>query len=743
MSQTKAQLLDNIKDNVQLDARNALRFADTDSSHYVAFKAPATISSNVTWTLPAADGSANYVLATDGSGTLSWIADPAGQWTTSGSNIYFTGGNVGIGDNSPSNPLSVTGASAFDGDVTFTGASYSVLWDKSADDLIFNDNAKAVFGTSSDGLEIFHNGSHSYIDDTGTGNLYIKSSGLWLRDSGNGGIQNGDGTENHIQWHNDGNVELYYDGSKKFETWSGGVTVTGNLNLNDGDKLALGNSGADLELFHGSNISTIKDNYGDLRIMGNTIRIQRNAGGENFLYATEGGKTSLYYDGSETFETIQYGAKAGGQLNLYHQSSNSYIKNDSGNLHIGTDGGTYIYGGKDFAEYCATFINDGAVSLYYDHSKKFETNDEGVKISGYLEMEDNQRIQMGTGDDLQLYHDGSNSFIRDVGTGLLVLTTSGFRVNNAANDENIIAADENGAVELYYDNSRKFSTNSTGCSTHGNHYFDDNQKILIGSGSDLQIYHDGSHSRIYNSTGNLSFKSSAYYFNNAAGTENCLDIIENGAVSLYYDHSKKFETVNVGTQVFGYLLIGSSSETNPAGSSAANGILACGSDGSFNGHAHNIQHKLGRNTDGTIVGFYSNGGAEGSVEISGSTTTYNTSSDYRLKENIVDLSDGITRLKQLQPRRFNFIKHPSVIKDGFIAHEVSSIVPEAVTGKKDAVVDQAGKDNGTYESGDKVGDPKYQKMDAAKLIPVLTAALQEAVTKIETLEIKVAALESA
>ena len=109
MSQTKAQLLDNIKDNVQLDAQKALRFADSDSSHYVALKAPATVSSSVTWTLPSADGSANYVLATNGSGTLSWIADPAGQWTTSGSNIYFTGGNVGIGDSSPSNPLSVTG----------------------------------------------------------------------------------------------------------------------------------------------------------------------------------------------------------------------------------------------------------------------------------------------------------------------------------------------------------------------------------------------------------------------------------------------------------------------------------------------------------------------------------------------------------------------------------------------------------------------------------------------------------
>ena len=175
MSQTKAQLLDNIKDNVQLDARNSLRFADTDSSHYVAFKAPATVSSNVTWTLPAADGSANYVLATDGSGTLSWIADPAGQWTTSGSNIYFTGGNVGIGDSSPSNPLSVTGVSVFNGDVTFTGASYNVTWDKSADDLIFNDNAKAAFGTGSD-LQIYATGSNSTIAHNGDGHLIISTA---------------------------------------------------------------------------------------------------------------------------------------------------------------------------------------------------------------------------------------------------------------------------------------------------------------------------------------------------------------------------------------------------------------------------------------------------------------------------------------------------------------------------------------------------------------------------------------
>ena len=240
MSQTKAQLLDNIKDNVQLDARNSLRFADTDSSHYVAFKAPATVSSNVTWTLPAADGSANYVLATDGSGNLSWIADPAGQWVTSGSNIYFTGGNVGIGDSSPSNPLSVTGVSAFNGDVTFAGASYNATWDKSADSLIFNDNAKAYWGTDSD-LRIQHTGTHGYIDNE-TGNLYIRNDGT--NDDSNIYIQAKNGEESII-CHDDGEVQLYFDGNEKLNTVTDGINITGSLQFADDTNTYLQRSAAD------------------------------------------------------------------------------------------------------------------------------------------------------------------------------------------------------------------------------------------------------------------------------------------------------------------------------------------------------------------------------------------------------------------------------------------------------------------------------------------------------------------
>jgi len=133
--------------------------------------------------------------------------------------------------------------------------------------------------------------------------------------------------------------------------------------------------------------------------------------------------------------------------------------------------------------------------------------------------------------------------------------------------------------------------------------------------------------------------------------------------------------------------------------------------------------------DGNLVSLETGGSQKGSISISGSTTSFNTTSDYRLKENVVSITDGITRIKSLKPSRFNFISNADRTVDGFVAHEVSDIVPEAVTGEKDAVDDE--------------GNPKYQGIDQSKLVPLLTAALQEAITKIETLETKVAALEAA
>ncbi len=125
--------------------------------------------------------------------------------------------------------------------------------------------------------------------------------------------------------------------------------------------------------------------------------------------------------------------------------------------------------------------------------------------------------------------------------------------------------------------------------------------------------------------------------------------------------------------------------------------------------------------------FYNPNGEVGSISTNASATAYTTSSDYRLKENVTAVTDSITRLQQLKPSRFNFIADPDTVVDGFIAHEAAEVVPECVTGTKDEI--------------DEDGNPVYQGIDQSKLVPLLTAALQEAIAKIEVLETKVAALE--
>lgn len=111
------------------------------------------------------------------------------------------------------------------------------------------------------------------------------------------------------------------------------------------------------------------------------------------------------------------------------------------------------------------------------------------------------------------------------------------------------------------------------------------------------------------------------------------------------------------------------------------------------------------------------------------TTTYGTSSDHRLKENVTDITGAIDTVKLLQPRTYNFISDPDDIpQDGFIAHELAAIIPNAVTGEKDAVKED--------------GSIKPQQVDYGLVTPILTAALQEAITKIETLETQRADLEA-
>lgn len=129
---------------------------------------------------------------------------------------------------------------------------------------------------------------------------------------------------------------------------------------------------------------------------------------------------------------------------------------------------------------------------------------------------------------------------------------------------------------------------------------------------------------------------------------------------------------------------------------------------------------------GDTIGFYKNSTLVGSISTYTSTTGYNTTSDYRIKENITDITDGIERVKLLKPSQFNFIVEPNITVDGFIAHEVSDIVPLAVTGEKDAVNED--------------GSIKPQGIDQSKLVPLLTAALQENIALIESQQAQIDAL---
>jgi hypothetical protein len=143
-----------------------------------------------------------------------------------------------------------------------------------------------------------------------------------------------------------------------------------------------------------------------------------------------------------------------------------------------------------------------------------------------------------------------------------------------------------------------------------------------------------------------------------------------------------------------------------------------------------IGHANGTGSGSNYVIFGYNSGAIGSIYQNGTTgVTYSTSSDYRLKENVVAINDGITRLQQLKPSRFSFIAEPGRTIDGFLAHEVQGTVPEAISGTKDEV--------------DAEGNPVYQGIDQSKLVPLLTAALQEAVAEIKALKDRVTALEGA
>jgi len=329
--------------------------------------------------------------------------------------------------------------------------------------------------------------------------------------------------------------------------------------------------------------------------------------------------------------------------------------------------------------------------------------------TGVVNLADDNKLTFGTGSDLEIFHDGSNSNISDVGTGQLVLRTDGTQVAiNKGSSENMAKFIADGAVELYHDNTLKFQTHASGATV-----------------------------------GNTS----------SSGANNGLLIINNGGTGdamLRFDYENNGDRARIGTTTSGQQLefytagdnermrIESDGDTrfNCTGSLiASDEKYSFQGGGSFNVEAGNtnanlyLWNRTNSGTNNNVMFFYGTAGNNiGSIKTNSSSTAFNTSSDYRLKENVTDMTGAIDRVKALAPKRFNFIVNPDTTVDGFLAHEAQVVVPEAV--------------DGTHNEVDDDGNAVMQGIDQSKLVPLLTGALQEAIAKIETLETKVAALEA-
>jgi hypothetical protein len=598
MTQTKAELL-------QTRHQGDIRLGDADSTNYVGFKAPATVGSNLVWTLPATDGSANQFLQTNASGVLSW----------------------GTADTSASMPL--TGG-------TFTGA------------VTFNDNIRARFGTGAD-LQIFHDGSDDKIISGSTNSLIIATK--------YGRIMNAAGNETQAKFYENGAVELYHDNNLRLQTWADGVNIHGDegqsgiLHIyadngdNNADKwrfeasaagsfnLANYSTGSWVNgiTLDGSNNVTFAANAtitGDLTVNGTTTTIDTTTlrvEDKNIEIGkvstpsdttADGGGLTLLGSSNKTFnwvnstdawtssEHIHLGDNkkllvgTGSDLQIFHNGSHSYIEDSgTGNLYIRSSN-TRMQ--TPTGEDQIILVENGAVELYYDNVKQVRTSSTGIFL------EDSKRVDLGTGADLRLVHDGSHGYVQN-NTGNLRLDGDLIQLRKGDGTENYLIGNADGSVDLYFNGSKKFETQNAGIHVTGTATFsgsvypisddaiqlglsnrrwqklwasdeinmDDNGKVQLGTSNDLQLYHDGTQS-VIEGTAPLYIKGSNVVIYKGGTTEKMLQCTGDGATSLWYDSAKKLETTSGGVNVTGALTVNGAALGGSSYTATADGAIAAG-----------------------------------------------------------------------------------------------------------------------------------------------------------------------
>jgi len=233
----------------------------------------------------------------------------------------------------------------------------------------------------------------------------------------------------------------------------------------------------------------------------------------------------------------------GNDLEIFHDGSHSYIKDTSGTGNLYLDTNNLIIRNAAGNETALVTEENGAIKLYYDNSSRLFTSADGGNLYGNWTLGDNGILKIGNNADLKIYHNGSQSLIDDAGTGALVIRSDNAIDIKSSDDEMMAAFNKDGAVNLYYNNSRKCETTNSGLRVYGNLDLEDDEKIRLGDGDDFQLYHDGSHNILLGVNG-ADFKIKDASHNSA--------IFDTSAgVYLYYDNIERFRTTSAGTTISG------------------------------------------------------------------------------------------------------------------------------------------------------------------------------------------------
>ena len=441
-----------------------------------------------------------------------------------------------INNNSEFNTVSITGAITATGDITTTGnfGAASVNITDNSPSLIFTDSAansdfriRVQSGVlklrddtnSADRLTINSSGTTSISGtNLNMNSTYIDFSGSISTPTTAAAIYRPADNQLAFSTANTERAKITNSGIDI----TGVITATSHIDLPDDAKVKIG-TGDDLEIYHSSNVNFI-DSSTEVRIRGTYVALQPNGGGAQMALGTAGGSFALFHNGNNKLETSSAGIDVTGvitatshidlpddakiklgdsdDLELYHESGHSIIHNDTGYLRLMAAGSGVTISNGDNTSSMATFVKGGAVDLYQNGTLRLSTTTGGVQILGtdaggtdhrgrfYFKTEGGtvralydplaQKFQhyantyatFGNNHDLQIFHNGSSSVIKNThSSGALTIQNTASEINlyNVTDNEYLAQFIHGGATKLYHDGSRRLETTSYGSSTNGVH----------------------------------------------------------------------------------------------------------------------------------------------------------------------------------------------------------------------------------------------------------------------------------